>query len=71
MQQPDGGTQRFNIEQAAQRLGLAVITLRRKIAQGVITCYRPSGLGRKILFAEEHLREFEERHTFRAKGVQQ
>ncbi len=58
---------RYNITEAAQLLGFAVITLRRKVLSREITCYRPSGNGRKILFSDEHLKEFIDRHTHRAK----
>lgn len=58
---------RVGIEEAARRLGIAVITLRRKVARGEISCYRPSGAKCKILFTEADLWAFVERHTHRAK----
>lgn len=63
------GQERYNITEAAQRLGVAEITLRRKVWQGKIACYRPSGLGGRILFWEQHLREFEQRHTHKAQAA--
>jgi excisionase family DNA binding protein len=58
---------RLNITQAASRLGVSVMTLRRKVYSGEITYYRPSANGR-IMFTEEQLREFEQRHTVEAKS---
>lgn len=60
----------YNITEAARRLHLAVPTLRRKVLDGEIICYRPSGFGRRILFSDEHLKEFVARHTYRAKEVE-
>lgn len=54
---------KYNITQAANRLGMSVIALRRVVLRGEITHYRPFGEGRKIMFSEEALREFEIRHT--------
>jgi excisionase family DNA binding protein len=54
---------RYRIDEAAQRLGISVVTLRRKVHQREVGCYRPSGPRHKILFSEEHLEEFEQRHT--------
>jgi excisionase family DNA binding protein len=54
---------KYNITQAARRLGMSVIALRRVVLRGEITHYRPFGEGRKIMFSEEALREYELRHT--------
>lgn len=54
----------YNITEAARRLHIAVPTLRRKVLEGEIVCYRPSGVGRKILFSDEHLQEYVKRHTY-------
>ena len=54
---------KYNITQAARRLGMSVIALRRVVLRGEIAHYRPFGEGRKIMFSEEALREFELRHT--------
>ncbi len=54
-----------DIAEAARLLHLSVPTLRRKVLDGEIDCFRPSGFGRKILFSDEHLKEYVRRHTFR------
>ena len=59
----------YDITEAARRLHLAVPTLRRKVLDGEIRCYRPSGFGRRILFSDEHLKEYINGHTYRAKEV--
>lgn len=56
---------RLNLDQAAVRLGLTSMTLRRKAKNGEISHYRPTPRG-KILFTEQQLEEFEKRRTFEA-----
>lgn len=59
-------TRKFNIHEAAERLGVSTITLRRILRRNEISCFRPTGrgAGRKLLFSEAHLKDFEQRHTF-------
>ena len=54
---------RFDVKEAAERLGLGTFTLRRKVRSGEISHYRPSRRG-PIFFFEDHLLDFERKHTF-------
>lgn len=54
---------RYTLKEAASRLGFGDLTLRRKVLKGEISHYRPTPNG-TIWFFEEHLQEFEKRHTF-------
>lgn len=56
---------RYDLKQAAKRLGFGDFTLRRKVYAGEIAHYRPTPNG-KIWFFEEQLLEFEKRHTIPA-----
>ncbi len=60
--------ERFNLEQAANRLGFSALTLRRKVKSGEVSYYRPTHRGR-IMFTEQQLSEFEKRRTFEAKAA--
>ncbi len=59
---------RYNLEQAAKKLGFSAILLRRKVNNGEISHYRPTPRGR-IMFTDEQLTEFEKRRTFEAKAA--
>ena len=54
---------RYDLRQAAEKLGFSPLTLRRKVKNGEIAHYRPTP-GGKIMFTDEHLRDFEQRRTF-------
>lgn len=56
----------FNLKQAAAKLGMSDVNLRRKVTSGQITHYRPTKSG-KIMFREQHLVDFEKRQTVEAK----
>ncbi len=58
----------FSLKQAAERLGFSTLTLRRKVKNGEIAHYRPTP-GGKIMFTDEHLRDFEKRRTFDAQAA--
>jgi hypothetical protein len=56
---------RFDLKQAARRLGIGEFTLRRKVYAREIGHYRPTENG-KIWFFEDQLLEFEKRRTIPA-----
>lgn len=58
----------YDLKQAAARLGMGDLNLRRKVLKGEISHYRPTPNG-KIWFFEEHLQEFEKRRTFVAQAA--
>ena len=65
MKNEDNKIVRFNLEQAAERLGFSALTLRRKVKSGEVSYYRPTQRGR-IMFTEQQLSEFEKRRTYEA-----
>lgn len=56
-------TRRFDVFEAAERLGIAPFTLRRKARERQIAHFRASPRG-KIFFSEQHLADFEQINTY-------
>lgn len=52
----------FDRKEAAQKLGISVITLDRELAKRRIPHFR---VGRRVLFTEELLRQYIEQNTMR------
>lgn len=57
---------KLNLKEAAKRLGVSPLTLRRKVINREISHTRTSERGH-IRFTNEQLEEFERQHTFVAK----
>lgn len=55
---------RFNRKEAAEYLGVSVITVDRAIANKTISCFR---IGRRIIFDRSHLDEFLTKNEVTAK----
>jgi len=49
------GDKRFDRKEAAEYLGVSVITVDRAIANKKISCFR---IGRRVLFSKSHLEDF-------------
>ncbi len=56
--------QEFGLHEAARRLGVSEITVRRMLARGEIAHYRIGSRGGRIRFTDAHLQEYRERRTF-------
>lgn len=50
----------FDRKEAAQRLGISVITIDRELARKKISHFR---VGRRVLFTEEHLDQYIQKNT--------
>jgi excisionase family DNA binding protein len=56
-------TKKYDVKEAAARLGVQPLTLRRMIKAREIGFYRPRARG-PIFFFETHLQDFERRHVY-------